>query len=204
MLQNENNYISVNNFMSIPKIPYQIFVHLLENQSNECERLWKLLKYTDINCLEKDNLSFKEKYDLIWQGQTDEQNYRVFAKPLLTNSLSDADEMIQLRMFRNIMTPNTKIDATISFEIDILTNDKTACVKYEDCLVERTDLIEALLLTLLNGKDLGIGYTTLMFNREIDRSSKSLLNISNTKSLYGRSLTLVMKHMESDLGGDCS
>ena len=64
MLQNENNYISVNNFMSIPKIPYQIFVHLLENQSNECEMLWKLLKYTDINCLEKDNLSFKEKYDL--------------------------------------------------------------------------------------------------------------------------------------------
>ena len=103
MLQNENNYISVNNFMSIPKIPYQIFVHLLANQSNECEMLWKLLKYTDINCLEKDNLSFKEKYDLIWQGQTDEQNYRVFAKPLLTNSLSDADEMIQLRMFRNII-----------------------------------------------------------------------------------------------------
>ena len=39
MLQNENNYISVNNFMSIPKIPYQIVVHLLENKSNEYIKL---------------------------------------------------------------------------------------------------------------------------------------------------------------------
>ena len=37
MLQNENNYISVNNFMSITKIPYQIFFLLLENQTNDCQ-----------------------------------------------------------------------------------------------------------------------------------------------------------------------
>lgn len=205
MLKNDNNYLSMNNFMSVPKIPYKIFEHLLQNNSEECEMLWKLMKYPNIDCLDKPNLTYKEKFKLIWSGQSDEQNYRLFAKPLLTNSLSDADEMIQLRMFRNTLIPTTRLEATILFEINIITNDKTACVIYQDCLVERTDLIETLLLTLLNGKDIGIGYTTLRFDRELDRGSKSMLNLSNTKSLYGRSLTLALKYMETDIGGeDCN
>lgn len=203
MLQNENDYLSVNNFKVIPKIPYKVFEYLLESNSQECENLWKLLKYPSIDCLSKPNLTYNEKYNMIWSGQSDEEHYTLFCKPLLTNSLGDADEMIQLRMYRNNLTPTTRIEATILFEIDIITNDKTACIYYDDCMVERTDLIESLLLSLLNGKDIGIGYTTLRFDRELDRGSKSLLNISNTKSFYGRSLILVMRHMDADIGGDC-
>lgn len=203
MLANTNSSITLNNFMELPLLPYKVFEYLAQSKSEEAEMLWKLLKYSTADCLSMPNLTYEEKVSMIWSGQTNEEDFALFNKPLVTNSLGSAEEMNQIRMFRYGTIPNSKIEATVLFELDIYTNDKTACVFYNDILCEKTDLEESLLLSLLNGVDLGIGYNFLRFDRENVRSSQSMANISNSKSFFGRTLMLSLSYSNIDSGGIC-
>jgi hypothetical protein len=54
----------------------------------------------------------------------------------------------------------------------------------------------------LNGKEIG-GTMPLSFDRTISRTCKSLMNISNSKSFYGRSLFLGQMLVAPDIGGVC-
>ena len=56
MLANGNNYMAFNDFAEMPQIPYKIVTTLLTETSKEAESFWKLLKYTEQDALEKDNL----------------------------------------------------------------------------------------------------------------------------------------------------
>ena len=80
MLANGNNTMSFNNFAEMPEFPYKIIEVLLTDTSQEVENFWKLLKYTDQEALDKNNLTMKEKKALIWSGQSTEQNYNIFFK----------------------------------------------------------------------------------------------------------------------------
>ncbi len=71
-------------------------------------------------------------------------------------------------------------------------------------LVERSDMIEAHLLEILSGYDVGVGVNFLRFDRISGGTSRSILNINNSKSLYGRSLLLSLSYVDTSKGGDCS
>jgi hypothetical protein len=203
MLANENNYMAFNDFSEIPDLPYKIIEVLLTDTSQDAEDFWKLLKYTEVNALKQKNLTLKEKRAMIWQGESIEQNFNVFLKPLIGSAMDSAEAQTQLRLYRYNTTPTTQFEAIVCFEADFVTNEKTSLVRRNKILCERTDVMEALFLSVMNGRDIEIGSGVFQFNRELSRSCNSQLNIGNSKSFYGRSLILALQFVGADSGGSC-
>lgn len=203
MLANENNYMVFNNFSEMPDFPYKIIEVLLTDTSQDAEDFWKLLKYTEVNALKQKNLTLKEKMAMVWQGESVEQNFNVFLKPLIGSAMDSAEAQTQLRLYRYNTTPTTQFEAIVCFEADFVTNEKTSLVRRNKILCERTDVMEALFLSVMNGRDIEIGSGVFQFNRGLSRSCNSQLNIGNSKSFYGRSLILALQFVGADSGGGC-
>lgn len=203
MLANENNYMAFNNFSEMPDLPYKIIEVLLTDTSQDAEDFWKLLKYTEVNALKQKNLTLKEKKAMIWQGESIEQNFNVFLKPLIGSAMDSAEAQTQLRLYRYNTVPTTQFEAIVCFEADFVTNEKTSLVRRNKILCERTDIMESLFLSIMNGRDIKIGSGVLTFNRTLSRSCNSQLNIGNSKSFYGRSLIMALEFMSADSGGNC-
>ena len=203
MLSNGNSSMAFNNYAEMPQLPYKILTTLLTEESEAAENFWKLLKYADVDALKKDNLTYDEKMALIWMGDSIEQNYNVFLKPLIGSSLDTAEAQTQLRIFRYTTMPTTRFEAVMTIEADFITNEKTCLVYQDGVLCERTDLMEALFLDIMNGRDIEIGSGVVMFDRELSRSCNSQLNIGNSKSFYGRSLVMALEFISGESGGLC-
>lgn len=203
MLSNGNNYQAYTSFKEVPQFPYKIIEVFLTSDEEMVEKFWKLLKYVDVDALEKPNLTYEEKIDMIWNGDSVEQKYNIFLKPLIGSSLDTAEAQTQLRLYRYTISPNTRLEAVIAFEADFITNEKTCLVYQDGILCERTDLMETMFLDIINGRDIGIGNGVLTFNREMSRSCSSQLNIGNSKTFFGRSLIFALDFVDGQTGGLC-
>lgn len=203
MLSNGNNYQAYTSFKEVPQFPYKIIEVFLTSDEEMVEKFWKLLKYVDVDALEKPNLTYEEKIDMIWNGDSVEQKYNIFLKPLIGSSLDTAEAQTQLRLYRYTISPNTQLEAVIAFEADFITNEKTCLVYQDGILCERTDLMETMFLDIINGRDIGIGNGVLTFNREMSRSCSSQLNIGNSKTFFGRSLVFALDFVDGQTGGLC-
>ena len=203
MLANGNSSMAYNSYKEMPQLPYKVIAALLTEESQMAEDFWKLLKYTDVDALEKDNLTYDEKVALIWTGDSVEQKYNVFLKPLIGSSMDDAEAQTQLRVFRFTTMPTNRFEAIITIEADFITNEKTALVYQNGLLCERTDLMESMFLDIMNGRDIDIGSGMVTFDRELSRSCNSQLNIGNSKSFYGRSLVMALQFISGESGGLC-
>lgn len=201
-LSNDNNSMSFNNFNNLPTLPYKIFERLATLTSDDSENLWKAIAYDTIDCISQTALTYEQKIALIWNAnQSDELSYRIFNKPLIVSAMNTSAEMTQLRMYRYGIIPTNRQQAVILFETDIYTADKTACIYDENGInVERTDYIEAKLLSCLNGADLNVGVDYFRFDAELNSSIKSLMNINNSKAFYGRSLLMGMIYADISTG----
>lgn len=203
MLANGNSSMAYNSYKEMPQLPYKVIAALLTEESQTAEDFWKLLKYTDVEALDKDNLTYDEKVALIWTGDSVEQKYNVFLKPLIGSSMDDAEAQTQLRVFRFTTVPINRFEAIITIEADFITNEKTALVYQNGLLCERTDLMESMFLDIMNGRDIDIGSGMITFDRELSRSCNSQLNIGNSKSFYGRSLVMALQFISGESGGLC-
>ena len=203
MLANGNTLMAFNNFKEMPQLPYKVIATLLTEESESAESFWKLLKYADVDALSKPKLSYEEKLALVWKGESIEQNYNVFLKPLVGSSMDDAEAQTQLRIFRYTTIPTTRFESIMTIEADFITNEKTCLVYQNGLLCERTDLMESLFLDIMNGRDIEVGSGVIVFDRELSRSCNSQLNIGNSKSFYGRSLVMALEFISGESGGLC-
>lgn len=201
MNYNGNSTMSYNDFSQQPLVTYKILEFLMKEKSQMAEDFWKCLIYDTKDALDKDNLTFEQKRDYIWTGETDEQNYRVFLKPIVGSILSDSQSQTQFRLYRSQTVPEARNSAIICYDFDFLTNEKTCLVYYEGVLCERTDLMESLFLAVFNGRDINIGSSYLSFDRELYRVTGSTIGLTNSKTIFGRSLTMAMRYVNAQSGG---
>ena len=197
-------------FIPMTRIPYKIIETLALSGSLIAENLWKLLKYTSTDTLSQPNLTFEEKMALVWTPDkmtpmVTQANFNVFLKPLVANSLNTDYSQTQLRIFRYKTTARSQYESVMLYEFDVIVNEATCMVYNENYeMVEKTDLMEAYLIELLNMLDLGVGVNFLRFDRMQGGQCESLLNINNAKSLYGRSFLLALRYYDTSLGGGCN
>ena len=207
MLANKNGALSFNSFLEQPKIPYKIIEFLMSSSSSSAENFWKLLQYPDKDALDRPNLTIDEKLRLIWTPKQPnwehEEDFGVFLKPLIGNSLDTAKQQTQVRLFEYSIVPENRIESVLVYEIDIITNEKTSMVYYDGIMCERCDLVKSAMLDVLNGADIGIGQNYLRFDRELSRTCQSLTNISNSKVFYGKSLFIALLYVYPESGGSC-
>lgn len=195
-------------FIPMTRVPYKIIETLALSESLIAENLWKLLKYTTTDTLSQPNLTFEEKMALVWTPDkmtpmVTQTNFNVFLKPLVANSLNTDYSQTQLRIFRYKTTARSQYESVMLYEFDVIVNEATCMVMDEGMMVEKTDLMEAYLIELLNMLDLGVGVNFLRFDRMQGGQCESLLNINNSKSLYGRSFLLALRYINTSLGGGC-
>jgi hypothetical protein len=197
-------------FIPMTTIPYKIIETLALSESLIAENLWKLLKYTTTDTLSQSNLTFEEKMALVWTpdkmtSMTTQNDFNVFLKPLMPVSLNDDTSQTQLRIYRYKTTARSQYESIIMYEFDVIVNETKSMVYNElGELVEKTDLMEAYLIELLNMLDIGVGVNCLRFDRMQGGQCESLQNINNSKSLYGRSFLLALRYIDTSLGGGCS
>lgn len=203
MNSNENKD-AYNNYLQLPMFPHRVIDFLISSKSESAEMIWKILKYNDIDALSKPNLTFEEKNELRWLGQSQQNKYKIFLKPTIGDALVSAENQTFMKMYRIRNYPDSNLISTVDFEIDFLTNEQTSILKYQDVIVEKTDLLEVLFLDLFNGKDIGIGSSMLSFDRGKSRLAQSSLDIGDNKTFFGRALIMSIKYMDSQTGGICT
>ena len=209
---NGNNTISYNNFLKMPQVPYMIFERLVLSTSQSAENLFKIIKHPTVDALSEPNLTFDEKMRLLWTPSKvgepiSQQNlFNIFLKPLVSSSLDDVSQQIQLKIYRVMTKPSSNVESAIGYQFDMITSE-VACMVYdaEGYLCDRVDLMEAYILDVLNGADLSVGSSYFQFyNRDLNSIAKSTLSINNGKSLYGRSIVLSLNYINPKSGGVCS
>ena len=208
MLSNGNNTVAYNDFKLMPEVPNMILTKLMTATSQSAENLWKLLKYPTYDALSNPNLTFDEKYAMVWspkQTNYEQENlFSVFLKPLNPSALNTAEEQLQLRIYRYINKPLTTFESVLIYQFETITQEACCMVYNEnDVMCERTDLIESYLLDNLNGADLQIGSSFFTFSAQMNSQIGSNMDINNGKSLFGRSMRLALRFMGSDKGGVC-
>lgn len=195
---NGNAESAVNNFGNLPLVPYRIIETLASEDTEEAEMFWKLLCYSQPDCMEKDNLTEDEKTDTVYLGESLENDYHIFMKPLIGAALDSAQSQTQMRIYRNVTDPTSSIEALANFTIIFTTNEKESTVRYKGMAFERTDLLETLFLNIMNKRDLGVGVGYLEYDDKASRACGSTLGINNSKSFYGRTLVMALKFVGAD------
>ena len=109
-------------FNNLPILQYNIAKCLFTN-----EDLWKLLYYDTPNALFKDNLTPKLKSSLIYniQGEiypTDMSMFKVFLNDVSDDMWPKMSSV--LRIYVSTITPTTRTNGTMCFDIDVLTHTK--------------------------------------------------------------------------------
>ena len=196
-------------YLKVSEIPYIIIKKLALSETNISQKIWKLLKYTTTDALEKPNLTFEEKMEMVWtpdkQNSTQQNLFTVFLKPLISSSLNTDESQTQLKIFRNTINALDQYSSVINFEFNVIVNEMASMAYNENnILVEKTDLLESLLLDELQGLDLGVGSSNLMFTRMSGGICNSQLSINNGKSLYGRSFIMALRYFNNSKGGVCN
>lgn len=196
-------------YLKVSEIPYIIIEKLALSETNISQKIWKLLKYTTTDALGKPNLTFEEKMEMVWtpdkQNSTQQNLFTVFLKPLISSSLNTDESQTQLKIFRNTINALDQYSSVINFEFNVIVNEMASMVYNENnILVEKTDLLESLLLDELQGLDLGVGSSSLMFTRISGGICNSQLSINNGKSLYGRSFIMALRYFNNSKGGVCN
>jgi len=149
---NKGSYATYKIFDSIS---YTCIEHLMK----ENETVWKLLKYNDPDAWNKPDLTLEEKAALIYAGQDDLTQFRVF----LDIGQPDVwtQEICNIRIAPYSAFPNNKTVGTISVMFEVYAHYK---VNHLSNYKTRIDMVMQQFLATFNGLYIG-GIGRLFFDR---------------------------------------
>jgi hypothetical protein len=177
-----DNEIYYNQFDGLEDMPYKIIEHMMENN----EKIFKLLKYMDKDALDKPNLSQSEKAALIYKGEVDSTNSRIF----IQSSTDDAftNEIAQFRVYPDYIYPENHIVGKVYFVFEILTHNKINTLR--DGYKTRIICMLNEVLRTFNGVDVN-GVGSLFFDASASRNvTTARQNIYNQKNYFGYSIVM--------------
>ena len=162
-----------NEFSQYPIFAYNCIAYLINDANDEnLELLWRLLYYNDNNAWKEDsdhpNLTVDQKRALIYNGEQDPQNYRVFMDTGMDNAIEDEICLIRISPFeivpiqQGIGSVSMAFEVYCHYKINTLSNHQT-----------RIDTITQLMIGALNGEPIeGVG--RLYFNSRASRQCRSV------------------------------
>lgn len=172
------NYDSqtVNKFVGLSYVPYNIVVHLFDN-----EKIWQLIKYTTPDALTKPILTTQQKASLIWKGEDNQEDFRVFFIPMVENV--NVDQAVILRVYRLKVNPMNPIVAGVTYAIEIMCQTKISML-YDGRT--RLDVLWEEIMRSLNGVEIGaVGRLMFDAGKGGDRQCISDMSFENSKNYFG-------------------
>lgn len=182
-----------NSMKALPSIPYAIMSYL----ATKDEIIWKLLVYNDYNALDKPNLTFQQKMDLIWVPEKNklQSEYSVFLTNLVEDAISESKCIMKL--YNYYVHAKELYKSTVVYSFDFLYGGNMSLVEYDGIPVSRGDLFINRILTILNGANVG-GVGTLAFLDDMSRYDLARSVVGNSKTFTG--VQLFMSVMIGDTG----
>ena len=203
-----NGDVAFNRFVNLDSIEDRIINFLINSTTHNAERIWKLLKYGTLDALTKNNLTKKEKSELIYRGEDEQTNKRVFMQSYLDDAFSTQCSL--LKIYIDSVVPINHLTAIVNVGIDIMSHSKTQIV-YNDSMDDienpeiyreieqqivyknRNTLLLKCILAELNGADIeGIGQ--FQFNQKQSVFDQSRSGIFDNK-MYNGSKTIFSTQM---------
>ena len=198
-----------NKFHNLDSVETRIINYLRDTETDDCNRIWKLLKYSDMRALYQDKLSQEDKNKLIYQDKN-ESNCRVFTFPYIEDNFTEVCSIIKVYIYG--IQPVNHLISTVNIGIDILTHNKISNVYNDEGdildngrLVEenistknRNTIILKAILATLNGANIE-GAGVLQFNKALSDKCHAEMKLSNNKNFYG--YTVVLSCQMSGIGG---
>lgn len=151
-----------NDFRQFSKLSYNCISKMIE----ENELIWKLLKYPDPDAWDKPSLTREEKAALIYSGQQDSSQFRVFMDGKQPDVLMD--ECTLVRIMPHYAVGLNRTVGYIEMNFEIFSHYK---INHLSNYQTRIDTIAGELLALFNGSDVG-GLGLLAFDKMMDESSR--------------------------------
>lgn len=155
-----------NNFRQFSVLSYNCIKYLMNNN----ELVWKLLRWNDSDAWEKGDLTQKEKAAMIYAGQQDTSQYRVFMDSKQPDVLMTEVALLRIMpyyavgMNRTVGYIEVSMEIFVHYKINHMTNYKT-----------RMDSMAEELLATFNGSDVG-GLGLLSFDKMADQSSRLFMS----------------------------
>lgn len=172
---------NVNRFAGVSNLPYNIIQYLFAN-----ENIWKLIKYASPDALSQPVLTAQEKAALIWKGEDNQENFRIYLTPMQENIQYTQSAIMRLYLLSG--RPRNDILSTLTYTLEILCQTKLGML---DNGIPRMDLLFELIMGELMGKQVdGIG--EIFFNADSAANSqcKIQLNSENNRNYMGYAISL--------------
>jgi len=151
-----------NDFTALSKLSYNCIKIMMDDN----ELIWKLLKYTDPDAWDRDDLTQEEKGALVYAGQQDTSQFNVFMDGKQPDVLVNEVSLVRIMphaaigLNRTVGLVQVSMEVFSHYKINHLSNYQT-----------RIDTIAEELLATFNGIDAG-GLGLLTFSRMADKSSR--------------------------------
>jgi hypothetical protein len=184
-----------NSYYALPTIPYNILKHLALSD----EIIWKLLKYNDYNALDKPDLTFSEKMELVWKNGPQEQ-YNIFFTNLIEDAIAESKCLIKI--YNYYIEPESLYVGNVVYAFDILYGGKMSLVEYNGIPVSRGDLIVNRLLSILNGTEVN-GVGKMVFHQDMSRYDLSRSVIGNSRTYTGKQLFISVLVGDAGIETEC-
>lgn len=188
-----------NRFDNLDSIEDRIINYLIESDSVYANRIWKVLKYSEVDALLQEDLTKEEKSKLVDNGAADQSEKRVFRYPYFEDAFVVKSSV--LRIYIDSVVPENHLVSKVNIGFDLISNnkinnlynDENDNLEYPDTyrpisenvmLKSRNSVLLKNLLAELNGKDIeGVG--VLQFNQDLSMFSQARLGFFNNQNYSG-------------------
>lgn len=150
----------------------QISNNCIEYLINNNEDIWKMLKYTDNDPLSNPNLTKAEKQALVYSGQPDTTEFRVFLDRGQDDALTKTQCILKISPYS--ITPVNHTNGRVSVLFEVYCNYKINHIVASEYYTTRIDSIIKNLIQTFNGADIvGLGRLFLNKKQSYDNGVKS-------------------------------
>lgn len=153
---------------SYDKMSNNCIGYLIDNN----EDIWKLMKYIDNDPLSHANLTKQEKREMIYCGQPDTTEFRVFLDRGQDDALTE--NQCILRVSPYTIHPVDYTNGKVSMLFEVYSGYKINHMTANDYYTTRVDCMIKNLILTLNGSDIaGLGRISLNKKQSYDNGTKS-------------------------------
>lgn len=121
-----SDYTSYNRFENLDGIETKILEHLIYSESKHANNLWKLLKYNTLNALSLDDVTVRERLQLV----NNDSGYPVDKRVFLSPFMDDAWEVqcSSVYIFTERIKPIDPMKAVIGITVETVTHSKISVI----------------------------------------------------------------------------
>ena len=166
-------------YTQFPLYSYDLVKYLLDNN----ELIWKLIYYDTPDAWNETNLTSNQKGALIYDGQDNITDYRVFFDPGQNNAWTN--ECCLIRIYPYTLIGNSRTTGTCDIMFDVFSHYK---INHMSNYQTRVDTIIQQFIEVFNGIDVGLGIGKLYFDQLATRTD--MVRTSGQPPFKGKSLIM--------------